>query len=155
VAKLRAIVRTLRKASSKPQLVAAVAVRERAAGGVEFLLVRTSNGQRWTLPKGHRDPGETLAAAAAREAAEEAGVTGTVESEPFAHYRYPAAGGGWSDVAAFRLHVEREGLPAEPGRQPEWFGLETARSRLASGRDRGYGEEMERLLLAAKAQPPR
>jgi len=150
MAKLRAIVRTLRKAGSQPQLVAAVAVRERAAGGVEFLLVRTSSGQRWTLPKGHRDRGETPAQAAAREAVEEAGVAGTVESEPFAHYRYPAADGGWDDVAAFRLHVEREGLPAEPGRDPEWFGLEMARSRLATGRDRGYGEEMERLLLAAR-----
>jgi len=152
VAKLRAIVQTLRIVRPKAQLVAAVAVRERAAGGVEFLLVRTSSGQRWTLPKGHRDPGETLADAAAREAAEEAGVAGTVEPQPFAHYRYPAAGGGWNDVAAFRLHVECEGLPAEAGRDPQWFGLEMARSRLAAGRERGYGEEMERLLMAAQAR---
>ena len=155
MAKLRAIYRTLRKAGPKPDLVAAVAVRERAAGGVEFLLVRTSSGQRWTLPKGHRDRGESLAEAAAREAAEEAGVSGTVEAEPFAHYRYPAASGGWNVVAAFRLHVEREGLPAEAHRDPAWFGLETARSRLAAGRERGYGEEMERLLLAAHPPPPR
>ena len=150
MAKLRAIYRTLRPAGPKADLVAAVAVRERAAGGVEFLLVRTSNGQRWTLPKGHRDRGETLAEAAAREAAEEAGVAGTVDAEPFAHYRYPAAGGGWQLVAAFRLHVDRDGLPAEPRRDPAWFGLETARSRLAAGREPGYGEEMERLLLAAR-----
>lgn len=32
----------------------------------------------WSLPKGHLEPGETLAAAAVREVAEETGITGRV-----------------------------------------------------------------------------
>ncbi len=157
MAQLREVVRKLTKSASKAQRAAAVAMRERPAGGVEFLLVRTSNGDRWTFPKGRRERGETLAAAAVREALEEAGVRGTAEPEPFAHYRYPVGGRDGDLVAAFRFEVTREGLRAERDRDPAWFGFEAARSRLASGRDTGFGEEMERLLLAARdgASPPK
>lgn len=150
MAPLREIVSHLAKPSPKTQVAAAVAVRPRASGGSEFLLVRTHSGERWTFPKGHRDRAETLAEAAAREALEEAGVRGRVELEPFAHYRYVNAKGRDDLVTAFRLSVEREGLPTEPHRDPGWFGLESARSRLAVGRDGGVGEEMERVLLAAQ-----
>ena len=53
-------------------------------------------------------------------------------------------------MTAFLLVVERDGLPAEAARDPTWCGFEAARSRLAAGRDGGYGEEMERILLAAQ-----
>lgn len=119
-------------------------VRPRAAGGLEFLLVRTSDGTRWTFPKGGRERGETLAEAAAREAVEEAGAAGRVGDEPIAAYRYRA-----DTVRAFLLEVVDTAAPAEPGRDPTWFGLEAARSRLAAGRDDGFGEEIERVLLAA------
>lgn len=150
MAQLGEIYRKLRKVRPQAQLAAAVAVRERAAGGVEFLLVRTSNGARWTFPKGHRDRGETLAQAAAREASEEAGVRGGVDPEPFAYYHYVSGKGRDDLVAAFRLRVEREGLSTEPRRDPAWFGFEAARSRLAAGRDGEVGEQMERVLLAAQ-----
>jgi hypothetical protein len=52
-------------------------------------------------------------------------------------------------VAAFLLEVGDTSPPAEPGRNPTWFGLEAARSRLAEGRDAASGAEMERVLLAA------
>jgi len=150
VAQLREVVRKLTKSGAKAQRAAAVAMRERPAGGVEFLLVRTTSGDRWTFPKGRRERGETLAETAGREALEEAGVRGTAEPEPFARYRYPSGGRDGDVVAAFRLNVTREGLGAERDRDPAWFGFEAARSRLASGRDTGFGEEMERLLLAAQ-----
>jgi len=150
VAPLREIYRKLKQASPRTQLAAAVAVRERAAGGSEFLLVRTSNGERWTFPKGHRERGETLAQTAAREAVEEAGVSGRIESEQLAQYRYRTGRGAGELVTAFLLRVEREGLPAEAGREPTWFGFEAARSKLATGRDGGFGEEMERVLLASQ-----
>jgi len=151
VAQVGDIYRALKQAAPRTRLVAAVAVRERAAGGSEFLLVRTSNGERWTFPKGHRERGETLAQAAAREAREEAGVRGRVEPKPFAHYRYARVSGPERPVAAFRLIVEREGLAAESGRDPRWFGFEAARSNLAAGRDSGFGEQMEGVLRAAQA----
>jgi 8-oxo-dGTP pyrophosphatase MutT (NUDIX family) len=152
VARLREIRRRLTRPLPRPRLAAAVAVRESADGEAEFLLVRTSNGARWTFPKGHREPGETLAEAAAREAAEEAGVSGRVGSERLARYRYPSARGGADLVTAFLLRVDREGLPAEAGREPTWFGFDAARSRLAAGRERGFGDEMERLLLTSQGR---
>ena len=125
-------------------------MRRRDAGGLEFLLVRTSQGDRWTFPKGRIEAGETPSAAAAREAAEEAGVSGKISAEPLGVYRYAPSRGGSDDVTAFLLVVKREGLPAEAHRTPTWLGFEAARSRLAQGRAAGYGEAMERILLAAQ-----
>lgn len=146
MAPVREIYRRLTGAARGRPVAAAVAMRRRSAGGVEYLLVRTSNGGRWTFPKGHCELGETLADAAAREAVEEAGAHGHVDREPFAYYRY----GRQDVVAAFRLTVQREARPMEDHRDPTWFGLEAARSRLAAGHDRGFGEQMERVLLAAQ-----
>jgi len=148
------LTRVQRRASRRRTTVAAVVpVRPRAAGGLEFLLVRTSNGERWTFPKGRVERGESMSQAAAREAQEEAGVTGVVGSEPLGVYRYAPSRNGSDEVTAFLLEVERDGLPAEPGREPSWFGFEAARSRLAEGREPGYGEVMERILRAADRAP--
>lgn len=146
-----------RRLTGSPAVAAAVPVRQRAAGGLEFLLVRTSNGDRWTFPKGGIELGEKPVAAAAREALEEAGVKGRVDRRPLGIYRYTPSHGGADDVTAFLLEVRREGLPAEAGRDPTWFGFEAARSRLAEGRDAGYGEAMETILRAAEwaARPRR
>ena len=127
------------------QVVAAVPVRPRAAGGLEVLLVRTSDGTRWTFPKGGREAGETLAEAAAREAAEESGATGRVDGEPLGAYRYRG-----DTVVAFLLEVDDTRRPDEPWRDPTWFGVDVARSRLAEGRDGADGEGLERVLLAAE-----
>lgn len=43
-----------------------------------FLVISSSNGLHWVLPKGHVDPGETPKQAALRELAEEAGVIGEI-----------------------------------------------------------------------------
>jgi 8-oxo-dGTP pyrophosphatase MutT (NUDIX family) len=49
-------------------------------GGPEFLLTTAKRrADQWVLPKGHIDPGENAEEAAAREVAEETGVTATVE----------------------------------------------------------------------------
>jgi 8-oxo-dGTP pyrophosphatase MutT (NUDIX family) len=144
VAGLRELYRWLR-APPRRRVVAAVPVRRRAAGGLEFLVIRTRNGDRWTFPKGGCERGETLAEAAAREAVEEAGATGRIGEQPIGEYRY-----GDDSVTAFLLEVEHDGLPAEAGRNPAWFGFEAARSKLAEGRTGAYGAEIERVLLAAQ-----
>lgn len=143
----------LRRASRRRTAViaAAVPVRRRKAGGMEFLLVRTSQGGRWTFPKGRVEAGESMSEAAAREAREEAGVSGRVGSEPLGVYRYAPSRNGYDDVTAFLLEVKRDGLEAEAGRDPTWLGFEAARSHLVQGRDAGYGEAMERILRAAQA----
>lgn len=53
----------------------------RDAGEPQLLLVRSSDGRHWVLPKGHIDPGETPRQAALREVREEAGVVGAITSE--------------------------------------------------------------------------
>ena len=57
----------------------AVVFRERDAQ-VLFLVVSSSDGLNWVLPKGHIDPGETAEIAALRELEEEAGVVGEIVS---------------------------------------------------------------------------
>ncbi|MEA2195081.1 MAG: hypothetical protein QOG42_1515 [Solirubrobacteraceae bacterium] len=144
----------LRRAPRRTSVAAAVPVRPREAGGLEFLIVRTSNGERWTFPKGTVERGESMAEAAGREAREEAGVTGPVGSAPLGVYRYAPSRHGADDVTAFLLEATRDGLRAESGRDPTWLGFEAARSRLVEGRDPGYGEAMERILLAAQRAVP-
>lgn len=43
-----------------------------------YLVISSSDGANWVLPKGHIDPGETAEVAALRELAEEAGVIGEI-----------------------------------------------------------------------------
>ncbi len=43
-----------------------------------YLIVSSSDGLNWVLPKGHIDPGETPEIAALRELEEEAGVVGEI-----------------------------------------------------------------------------
>lgn len=43
-----------------------------------FLVISSSDGNHWVLPKGHIEPGESPEEAALRELREEAGVTGRV-----------------------------------------------------------------------------
>lgn len=135
----------LARAPRGRQVVAAVPVRRRESGGLEVLLVRTSDGTRWTFPKGGREHGESLSEAAAREAVEEAGAGGRVGDDPLGKYRHRD-----DTVVAFLLVVDDTRRPDEPWREPTWFGLDAARCRLAEGRDGGVGEELERVLLAAQ-----
>jgi 8-oxo-dGTP pyrophosphatase MutT (NUDIX family) len=55
----------------------AVVFRERD-NEILYLVVSSSDGANWVLPKGHIDPGETPEIAALRELAEEAGVLGAM-----------------------------------------------------------------------------
>ena len=53
-------------------------VRRMRAGTFEYLIVRSSDGTHWVLPKGHIEPGESTEETALREVREEAGVVGTI-----------------------------------------------------------------------------
>jgi 8-oxo-dGTP pyrophosphatase MutT (NUDIX family) len=116
--------------------VAAVCYRY-ADGSVQFILVHTGTG-RWTFPKGHIEKGESPWAAAQREALEEAGLGGSIETEPFAVFphekRTPDGRRMELTVAAYLLHVESESGTPEQGREPTWFGPQEAKRRLAEGR---------------------
>jgi 8-oxo-dGTP pyrophosphatase MutT (NUDIX family) len=53
-------------------------IYRRGRHGIEICLIATRGATRWQLPKGKREPGETLEVTAAREVAEETGLVGVV-----------------------------------------------------------------------------
>jgi ADP-ribose pyrophosphatase YjhB (NUDIX family) len=119
--------------------------------------VRTSGGRKWTFPKGHvkRRRGERAWEAAAREAREEAGVTGAIRRRPIAYYLYPSRtsrSGDYADavIAAFLLAVTSQDASFEPRREPTWLSPTGAVRRLAAGgREARYVREQVRVLRAA------
>ena len=76
-------------------------------GVIEVMLITSRSGKRWVLPKGVIDPGESAPESAAREALEEAGITGAVEITPVGRYTYEKWGGTCS-VEVFLMEVHRE-----------------------------------------------
>jgi 8-oxo-dGTP pyrophosphatase MutT (NUDIX family) len=140
-----------RVSKSLPLQVAAVCFRRQGAA-VEFLLVNTNGGNKWTFPKGSTDARLSHSQAAEREAGEEAGALGTIEPRHF-HLYIHSKGVFWQPggvqefvVKAFLMEV-REVRPAdEPMRHPTWFSPDEAKRRLAKGREVKYAREMEVVI---------
>src|SRR4030095_8373960 len=63
---------------TKPLTHAGAVVFRQRNDQVLYLVVSSSDGLNWVLPKGHIDPGETPRVAAVRELEEEAGVVGEI-----------------------------------------------------------------------------
>ncbi|MGH9874343.1 MAG: NUDIX domain-containing protein [Pyrinomonadaceae bacterium] len=63
---------------TKPLTHAGAVVFRKRNVPVLYLVVSSSDGLNWVLPKGHIDPGETPEMAALRELEEEAGVVGEI-----------------------------------------------------------------------------
>ena len=137
--------------SDSARIAAAVCYR-RGANGIEFLLVRTKGGGKWTFPKGHVEESETARAAAAREAREEAGAVGAPTRAALARYLYAS---GSSDrevhpVTAYLLAVRALRAPDEPRREPTWFAPRAALRALArGGREARFVTEHQRVLDSA------
>ena len=83
--------------------------------GLEVLLITSLKTQRWILPKGWPHEGTSLQQSAAREAEEEAGVTGDTAALPLGHYRYIKDKQG----SALPIRVEVFALKAT-GQHPVW-----------------------------------
>lgn len=143
--------------SALPLQVAAVCYRLRGPS-VEFLLVNTNGGNKWTFPKG--DPASSLShsQAADREAWEEAGVRGSIEPRHF-HLYLHSKGVFWKPpgvrefvVKAFLLEVEQAVKPPESLRNPTWFSAEEAKKILAKGREVKYARELHAVVDRALEQ---
>jgi len=119
--------------------------------GIEFLLVQTRSGARWTFPKGSAEPGLTHAQAAALEAYEEAGVHGRMEEASFTTYFHEKRGGRDKTfaVSAHLCEVVRLDAPQESNRHRTWFSGEEAKERLREGRSTNDGKVLERLIHRA------
>jgi ADP-ribose pyrophosphatase YjhB (NUDIX family) len=77
--------------------------------GPQILLITSLTTKRWIIPKGWLAEGLTAAEAAAREALEEAGVTGKITSQPIGSFHYlkerKDGGGVPCSVDVFALEV--------------------------------------------------
>ena len=134
-----------------PLQVAAVCYR-RHASSIEFLLVNTNGGNKWTFPKGAPEPSLSHSQAAEREAWEEAGVRGHIEPRHF-HLYIHSKGVFWKTpgvrefvVKAFLMEVEGTEESHEPMRNPTWYAPEEARKILAKGREVKYAREMQAVV---------
>lgn len=122
-----------------PKQVAALPVRKTADGRLEVLLITSRETGRWVIPKGW--PMKRLKdwEAAAREAHEEAGVSGKISGKPIGSYRYRKAEGETSrllEVAVYVLKVKKEKKrwPEQDQRSRTWFPLEMAARRVREAR---------------------
>jgi 8-oxo-dGTP pyrophosphatase MutT (NUDIX family) len=134
-----------------PLQVAAVCYR-RQGDSIEFLLVNTNGGGKWTFPKGAPEPAMSHSQAAEQEAWEEAGVSGHIEPRHF-HLYLHSKGVFWKPpgvrefvIKAFLMEVERSAPSHEPERNPTWFSPDDARKILAKGREVKYAREMQAVV---------
>jgi 8-oxo-dGTP pyrophosphatase MutT (NUDIX family) len=134
-----------------PIQVAAVCYRRRGPS-IEFLLVNTNGGGKWTFPKGAPEATLSHSQAAEREAWEEAGARGTIEPRHF-HLYIHSKGVFWKPpgvqefvVKAFLMEVDQLGPALEEMRNPTWFVAEEARKVLSKGREVKYARELEAVI---------
>jgi 8-oxo-dGTP pyrophosphatase MutT (NUDIX family) len=66
-----------------------------------FLVINNRNRTRWLVPKGIVENGHTPAITAAKEAMEEAGITGEMLAQPLGVYTYQK----WDDICSVELFV--------------------------------------------------
>jgi len=96
------------------------------------LLITSRGSKRWILPKGWPAKNLTLAETAAREAEEEAGVTGDIDQDPVGTYDYAKRADGGYDVNCrvfvYPLNVRVQHLAwKERGqRKARWCAFSTA-----------------------------
>ncbi|MBR2534711.1 MAG: NUDIX hydrolase [Hyphomicrobium sp.] len=119
--------------------VGAIPVRKGSDGQLEVLLVTSRDTGRWIIPKGWTSKRLTDSEAAAREARQEAGVSGKISSKPIGGYRYrklEADGGRMVDVAVFLLTVKKEKSrwSEQDQRERAWFDVKAAARRVREAR---------------------
>ncbi len=153
----------VRVSRSLPLQVAAICYRRRDTL-VEFLLVKTNGGSKWTFPKGATEANLSHSQAAEREAWEEAGALGIIEPRHF-HLYLHSKGVFWQPggvqefvVKAFLMEVTSTQRPKESTRNPTWFSAQEARKTLSKGREVKYAAELatviDRALESIRADKP-
>lgn len=132
------------------------------ANGIEVLLVTSRNGGRWLLPKGWPNGKEAFAAAAEREALEEAGVVGAVHPDSVGDYTYtksmPKGYQVRSHVFVYPLLIQEHRLdwPERDERSCRWVSLNEAvelvgdrgLSRLLKNLSRSGGEVLRETQMS-------
>lgn len=121
-------------------------------GRVVFLLVTSRRTGRWIFPKGSIPSGMTAWDSAAKEALEEAGVTGVIETEPLGSYRISDKG-QLVDIDLYPLRVESQldVWDEMEQRSRHWVLLGEARRLLADRALTRIADRLHRRLTAEAA----
>lgn len=104
----------------------------RTSPELEIMLVSSRETERWVIPKGWPMKGRKPHAAAALEAIEEAGVTGTISKSPIDTYNYDKRLSDGDvitctvEVYPMMVEVERADWPESEQRTRQWFSLTAA-----------------------------
>jgi 8-oxo-dGTP pyrophosphatase MutT (NUDIX family) len=128
--------------------------------GPEVLLITSRNSRRWILPKGWAEPELTAAENAAREAFEEAGVTGRIGSEPVGRYHYlkeKREGTGTPvsvDVFALAVTKQLDDWPEKGQRSMIWVPLDQAAAKISEPGLRGVLKDFHRYHAAQRPPAP-
>lgn len=117
----------------EPRKVQVAALPWRVVDGkVEVMLITSRDTGRWVLPKGWPERRETFAEAAAREAAEEAGISGGMTPHPVGSFVYDKVRHPEPDercqVFVYPLQVDRIAgrWPERKQRERRWFAPDAA-----------------------------
>ena len=133
-------------------------VSPKRASKVEVVLITSLNSKRWIVPKGWPEPEMGLAENAAREAFEEAGVTGRVTPQPIGSYHYlkekKDGGGIPCSVEVFALEVikQMDDWPEKQLRQLDWVPIDQAVARIVEPGLRQILREFRKQHLPAAAR---
>lgn len=109
----------------------------RTAQGVEVMLITSRDTGRWIIPKGWPEGQEDLYEAAAREAAEEAGLSGSVSRFEIGRYYYgkrqPSGMEARCEVLVFPMEIKTaaERWPEKSERRRQWFSPQAAAASVA------------------------
>ena len=157
--RVRLAMRTREAGTGRPVQTGAIPWRLGEDGGPEVLLVTGRRSGRWLIPKGWPMMGRTLAAAAAQEAFEEAGVEGTVDPAPVGSFRHDkqhvVLGEIAVEIVVHALAVERE-LPSWPEfgqRQRRWLTARQAAGQVQSRELAALITELGERVAAGKLRP--
>jgi len=125
---------------------------------LDVLLITSRNSKRWILPKGWPEAGLSPAENAAREAFEEAGVTGKIEAQPIGSYHYLKAkkdGGGMPcsvDVFALAVTKQSDDWPEKNARELAWMPVEQAMMQVSEPGVRQILKDFRKQHVPAKAR---
>jgi 8-oxo-dGTP pyrophosphatase MutT (NUDIX family) len=127
-------------------------------GGLEILLITSRGSGRWIIPKGWPIAGLSPGQSAAREAYEEAGVTGNISAESIGAYGYDKRladdTSQYCDVEVFALDVvaQRDRWPERHERQREWLSVEQAIERVSEADVRPLIRKLQERLATPPAR---
>jgi 8-oxo-dGTP pyrophosphatase MutT (NUDIX family) len=135
---------------SRAHSAGGVVVRRDECGRHEFLAIKPVNRDRWQLPKGTIDPGETSPVTAVREVREEGGVDARILSDlgPI-NFVFQMAGRHIAKRVDFYLMEYVSGSPADHDHEVQdarWFPVDDIH-RLAFATERDVVERARAQLL--------